>query len=502
VISIWRWVASSLTVKLVLLVGIFIALPLLLYGQFEGADRTMRDLVSGGVQRQNWLIAQALKPKLDQPEALPSGLSEELDKYTGDNTVLKLMLRPAGVQAAGRFYFVAAAPSVGTARINAELDSLEHQGILQELMPSCTWKTSAQVRSAVPGSAEEVLTSVIPVDSRWGCWVLVVSHSASEFFNTSIGQPYWQEPEIRYALFVYIGLALLVAFTAWSVWRNLHRFRRVANTLRAGRNPDSTFLAQNDIPELANVAAMFDRLVSDLHGVARDIRRTAEDNAHSFKTPIATIEASLGPLRRGVAAEDGRASRSLALIDSSLDRLKALISAAQQLDNLSADLIEAPRNRINMGELVSAALLRYREVATSRGIRLRAQLDANAHILASHDAVQVVVENVLDNAISFSPANGAIDVSLTRTARTVELRVTDEGPGIDTDKIERIFERYFSLRPRNVANDDEDAAAGGTHAGLGLWIVRRHVQSLGGAVTATNRAGGGTSIAIDLPAAG
>src|SRR6185437_12491290 len=250
--SIGRQIGSSLTVKLVLLVGVFIALPVLLAGQFEGADRKMRDLVSRGIERQSRLIAEALQPLLDTPEKLPSDLSRKLANFAGDNTSLKLMLRPSAGPGAGAFYFVAAAPAVGDGQVNGELDRLGREGVLAELLPTCNWKTPTQVRHIQPGGVDEVLTSVIPIDSRWGCWVLVSSHSTSEFLNTSIGGPYWNEPEIRIAVTIYTAIAILALAAVWSVWRNLRRFRHVAGTLRSGRDRTQSFSAQNEIPELAS----------------------------------------------------------------------------------------------------------------------------------------------------------------------------------------------------------------------------------------------------------
>jgi two-component system, OmpR family, sensor histidine kinase ChvG len=499
--GIWRRIGSSLTVKLIVLVGIFIALPVLLAGQFEGADRKMRELVSRGIERQNALTAEALKPLLDDPDRLPPDLSEKLAKFAGDNTYLKLMLRPSSGPSAGAFYFAAAAPAISKEQINAELDRLAREGVLDELLPSCAWNIPTQVRHVQSGSVHEILTSVIPINSRRGCWVLISSHSTSEFLGTSIGEPYWNEPDIRLAVAIYIAIAMLVLASAWSIWRNLRRFQRVAGALRSRQGRTQSFSEQNEIPELASVADVFDQLVLDLHGAARDIRRKAEDNAHSLKSPVATIRACLGPLRRSLGPGDERASRALTLIGSSVDRLTAMILAAQRLDNLSADLIEAPRGRFNLSLIVSGALVRYHEVANTRDIRQTIELDPEAEIVGSADAATVIVENILDNAISFSPPGGTIEVTVTRSARAVELRIMDEGPGIDPDKLDNIFERYFSLRPEASSEDGRDDHQA-RHAGLGLWIVRRHVEALNGTVTATNRAGGGTVITVTFPARG
>src|SRR6185503_1887306 len=117
-----RAAVSSLTLKLVGLVGIFIALPIVLYGQFESADRSTRELVARSMKDRSWLIAQALGPVLDG--ATPQqykGLNRELDKFVDRGTILRLLLQPPGDKT---FYYVASAPSSDPGSIGAELENL------------------------------------------------------------------------------------------------------------------------------------------------------------------------------------------------------------------------------------------------------------------------------------------------------------------------------------------------------------------------------------------
>ena len=115
---------------------------------------------------------------------------------------------------------------------------------------------------------------------------------------------------------------------------------------------------------------------------------------------------------------------------------------------------------------------------------------------AGRGMLEVVLQNILENAISFAPKGSTIVVTLMAAGDAVELQVDDEGPGVPPDKLEHMFERYFSSRPRDVA--DGSAHASG-HAGLGLWIVKRSVEALGGKVAAANRIGGGLCVIITLP---
>ena len=477
------------------LVGIFVALPIVLYGQFESADRQMRDLVTRAIRDRSALIAEALTPKLAVGNAAGrSALNEDLARYASDGTVLKLIFQPSEERHAGRFYFVASAPRIRSDEVAAEIDELAHRGVLQRLSDACMWDAANEIRYRQANGDVELLTSIIPIRGADGCWVLTSTHTTSDFLNTSIGRPYWETREIRFAAVIYLVLAVLALLVAVSIRVTLRRFREVAAEISQGRIGDNAFSHRNVVPELSSVARDFDKLVHDLRGVSQQIRQNAEDKAHSFKTPLATIRSALEPVRRAVPPDNPRARRALEIIDSALSRLLDLVIAAQRHDISTADLLEAPRVPTDFSRLVGDAALHFREILAARDIRLIRRLDERAIVRAGHGMLEAVLQCVIENAISFSPRGATIVVTLTVAARTVELQVDDEGPGVDADKVPHMFERYFSSRPQ----DDGHAPPSG-HAGLGLWIVRRNVEALGGCVAASNRPGGGLSIAITLP---
>lgn len=479
-----------------MLVGIFFALPVVLYWQFESADRQMRELVTRAIQDRSGLIADALRPVLKETDTtFPLALNHELAKYGSAGTVLKLMFQPAAERESGRFYFVASAPTVHGDAVAAELDELGNRGILQRLSEACRWDATDEIRYRQADGTVELLTSIIPIVARGGCWVLTSTHVTSEFLNTSIGRPYWKTQEIRVAAAIYLFVAILAFMVAFSIRLSLRRFRTVANEIVQGRIGDDAFSRHNVVPELSSVAEDFDKLVHDLRRVSQEIRQSAEDNAHSFKTPLATIQSALQPVRRAIPETDSRARRAIEIVDSALARLLALVNAAQRYDISTAEMLEAPRLPIDVTHVVGEAAHHFREILVSRDIRLIRRLDEGVVVRAGRGMLELVLQNVLENAIGFSPPGSAITVALTANEETVELRIDDEGPGIDPAKIDHVFERYFSSRPSDAAGNGEPVE----HSGLGLWIVRRNIEALGGQVSASNRSGGGLSIVIVLP---
>ena len=138
-----RRLAASLTLKLVALIGLFVALPIVLYGQFESADSQMQVLVTRAIQDRSALIAEALAPVLRETDpSEPMNLNRELEKYSSSGTVLKLMYQPPAARTASRFFLVASAPPLAAEAVTAELEELSQRGILQRLSEACTWNAS------------------------------------------------------------------------------------------------------------------------------------------------------------------------------------------------------------------------------------------------------------------------------------------------------------------------------------------------------------------------
>lgn len=474
----------SLAAKFVLLVVVFASVPLVLYSEFRQAEGEKRAVLTRSLESQGTLIGQALRIALEKGAGTPlEEARHTLADVRIDHLRVKLLFRPAGAPE-GSFFLVAAAPPLSNEDLARERSDLVGSGILGRLDSTCRSEGSVALRFRNASGQEEVLSSITPVTMPGGCWVVVTSHSMADFIGSFLGRPYWQTPEVQVAALIYMVLAVLVLLVFGGLWASLGRFGRLAKAIRSG---DSTsFSEQNSIPELAGVAEAFDRMVNSLRASAQSMRFAAEENAHAFKTPIATIAQAIEPVRRAVG-EDIRGRRALQVIEKSLDRLDALVTAARRMEETVAELVDPPRQKIDLAALTNTILNSYGD----------SRLIANVQpctVLAGEDLLETVLENILDNAISFSPPHGHILVTLRAKGGWAELMVEDHGPGIDPAVLGKIFERYVSHRPQS-----QEAQAGEQHFGIGLWIVRRNVEAIGGTITAENRDEGGLRMAIRLP---
>jgi two-component system sensor histidine kinase ChvG len=487
-----KWPRRSLAAKAILLAVIFLVVPVILYQQFNKADREKQDLLLSSVREQGHVLAQALLPLLGEHPALPQ-ISQELARFADSVTTVKLLFGPPG----GGFFYIASQPTVPPAHLDAERQQLEQQGILDRLASSCDGDLPVAFRYAPPDGKDEVVTSLTPLKTASGCWAIVTSFAAASLPGSHLGVPYWATPEVKFAAIIYLAMVVLTLTTFLSVGRGLRHFTERARAIRDHGPGAGGFVAQNEIPELRAVAEEFDRMVEVLRSSADDIRRAAEDNAHAFKTPIAVIRQSLEPLRRAIAADNQRSLRAFGLIESSLDKLDGLVSSARKLDVATADLIDTRRTEFDLSALLGRLLHDYADTFSRHQVTLRGNISPQVFVIANEEMIEVVVENILSNAISFSPKGESIGIRLAPVGDKAELLIGDSGPGVPEADIGRIFDRYFSQRPAHDPLDEHS-----THFGIGLWIARRNIETLGGSIVAENRNPHGLLIRIQLPLAG
>ena len=478
-----------------------------LYVEFQSAHENTQELLLRAVRAEGRTISQSLLPLLEKADgaSLPE-IGRELARFAGQVTTIKVLLQPAGAHnGTSGFYYVASWPPVAPSNLEAERETLANQGVLDRLAENCRGEMPFSLIYHRPTGGDEIVTAVTPLSTATGCWAVVASFSEDAFSAIHLGQPYWATPPMIIAAVSYLIMAAITFATLLSVRGGLRRFASRARRIRERGADAGSFADRNNLPELADAAAEFDRMVEALHHSAAELRRTAEDNAHAFKTPIAVIRQSLEPLRRALPEGNQRARRALGIVEHSLDRLDGLVASARRLDEAAADLMANPRIPVDLGRVIGSlvqmrsAVLAGRDVSiimASHDLTISADLLPGLFVLGTEEMIETVAENLIDNAVSFSPPGSGILVQLTRDGPFAHLIVSDEGPGVPAEQLERIFDRYYSERHAEPAADTAS-----TYFGIGLWIVRRNVGAMGGRIEAENRTPHGLAIHVRLPLA-
>ncbi len=228
------------------------------------------------------------------------------------------------------------------------------------------------------------------------------------------------------------------------------------------------------------------------------IERFAADVAHEIKNPLSSIRSAIETLRR--IEDPVRQKQLLSIITDDVTRLDRLISDVSDASRVDAELSRIATERVDVAPILAA--LKDLHDAT------RGENDPHIELLAPENGLVVrgvedrlvqVFRNLISNAELFSPPRGRIRVTAQEDASMVEITVDDEGPGIPEGKLDQIFDRFYSERPK-----DERF---GQHSGLGLSISRQIVEALRGRITADNRRamGGrilGARFVVRLPRAG
>ena len=225
--------------------------------------------------------------------------------------------------------------------------------------------------------------------------------------------------------------------------------------------------------------------------LARDNQaRTALLSAvsHDLRTPLAAIKAAIGSLRSTevVWSTEDREELEQA-IDDSADRLDALIGNLLDMSRLQTGNLVAHPCPVDLGEAIPATL-----ATVSDASRTQWTIDPDARqAVADAGLLDRVLANIVENALRYQPSEAPVAVTASRVANRVEIRIIDNGPGVDADHLERIFQPFQQ-------QGDLHSADG---VGLGLAVARGLAEAMGGEVAAENTPGGGLTLVIELPAA-
>jgi two-component system sensor histidine kinase ChvG len=183
-----------------------------------------------------------------------------------------------------------------------------------------------------------------------------------------------------------------------------------------------------------------------------------------------------------------------------VDRLVTDIANASRLD---AELARTSQKQFAMADMIDDLGRVYGSIGHARQVEINVQhTDETDRLLVTgrEDAISRILTNLLDNALSFSPAHGKVVLRGTREQDMVCVQIEDEGPGIPEEALQSVFKRFYTHRPTSVG--EEGQAAFGKHSGLGLAIARQIAESHGGALWVENRAeGNGARFVLELPAA-
>jgi len=358
------------------------------------------------------------------------------------------------------------------------------------------------IRQRLAPDRTPVISAAIPVGT--GGQVLLTTRNATDITQSV--------RDARQTLANVVGAALIISillslFLARTIVQPMRLLVRAAVRVRLGR--DRAVVVPR-LPERRDEIGMLARAISDMTTALRSridaVESFAADVAHELKNPLASLRSALESLER---VEDADLRRQLVDIAAhDVKRLDRLISEIADASRIDAELSRTAFEAVDLRGLVTALIAARDQRGVNGECAVTMHCIADGPWLVAGDPARLerVLENLLDNAVSFSPPGGKITVELSRDEgedeipSTIALRISDQGPGIPPEAREKVFERFHSLRP--VGEDF------GHHSGLGLAIARTIVEAHDGSLLARDPepgedgAPGGACLEMVLPAWG
>ena len=378
-----------------------------------------------------------------------------------------------------------------------------HEGrAYPEVVAALEGKPASLVRIAQSG---ELIVSVgVPVQRFRSVYGALVLSTQGSDIDTIVRA---ERIAILRTFLVAAGVTLILSIlVAGNIAGPVRKLAAAADRVRvriSGRAEIPDFTHRQD--EIGHLSGTLRDMTNALYTRIEAIERFAADVAHELKNPLTSLRSAVETLP--LAKTDEQRVRLIEIVQHDVRRLDRLISDISDASRLDAELARDDVERFDMAELLNALSRIANDILGGDGPEIvldvphspgRRPLMVNGH---EHRLGQVV-NNLIDNAKSFSPPDGTIRISARREGNDVVMAVEDDGPGIPDDNLGRIFERFYTDRTTNA---DLNNAEFGQNSGLGLSISEQIVKAHRGSIRAENRMEGGickgARFIVRLPAA-
>jgi two-component system OmpR family sensor kinase len=295
-----------------------------------------------------------------------------------------------------------------------------------------------------------------------------------------------------------VVLAAMTALGLWIVRLGLRPLDEIEATAAAIAGGDLSRRVERaeDRTEVGRLGLALNRMlekieegVTALEASEAKLRRFVADASHELRTPLAAVRAYAELFTRGAAEHPDDLERSMKGISRESERMSVLVEDLLLLAHLDEGR-PLEREPVALDEVVAEAVETARTLEPSRPLEVEL---TSATVLGDRDRLRQVVDNLLSNVRSHTPADAPLRVDLARVAGSAVLTVADSGPGMDAEQVAHVFERFYRADPSRARS------SGG--AGLGLAIVTAVVSAHGGAVDAESARGEGTTFRVKLPLA-
>jgi two-component system phosphate regulon sensor histidine kinase PhoR len=232
--------------------------------------------------------------------------------------------------------------------------------------------------------------------------------------------------------------------------------------------------------------------VTELRRLERIRRDFVANVSHELKTPLTSIKGYVETLQNGAKTDPDVLNRFLGRIDVNVVRLVELVQDIISLARAEGQDVSLSQSAVNLADVARKSLQQHEHAVTKKSISLDANLPSDVIVKGDPEAMRQVMDNLIVNAIQYTPQGGRVSVQVDRKGAEAYIRVQDTGVGIPLEHQPRIFERFYRVDKHRSRED------GGT--GLGLSIVKHLVQSMNGKVSVSSEPGLGSTFVVQMKA--
>lgn len=314
---------------------------------------------------------------------------------------------------------------------------------------------------------------------EWGQLTMVVaSYPPTSPFIKLLTEHLW----LRLLLAVIIS-GLISYLVSRYLTRPLKELQLAARELAEGNLDTRIKVGDSGGDETAELARAFNAMASELQQRIQTQKRLLHDVSHELRSPLARMRVALALAERDPS--------------STVLQLERMERESERLDELIGQLLAVPDERVPLEDSLDLVALLQEVIEDARfesqhgGTAIVLNTDLKEALVSSHgDLLKKAIENVLRNALHYTPDGSSVNVGLCTTAESWLLTIEDQGPGIPEDELERIFEAFYRV---DTARQRDTGGYG-----LGLAIARRSIEQHNGVMRAENT-GSGLSISMELP---
>ena len=348
-----------------------------------------------------------------------------------------------------------------------------------------------------PGEEKIFSAAHFQKDGQEGFIYIVLAGEAYQAVNSSLVSSYFMKLGVGASVLTMIFAILIGWLSVWFLTKNLRAIIYHVNRFREGDT--NSRIANPEKSDLSTLAITYNQMADTISQNIEEIksvdvlrRELIANVSHDLRTPLAIMQGYIETLQiKKESLNEEEEMEYIKIIEKNIKQLTKLVSQLFEYSKLEAKQIKPQKEPFAITDLIYDVQSKYKVIAKEKNIHLDANVVGNTPLVfADIGLVERVIQNLMDNAIKFTPENGQIDMIVNHDEENVTIKIKDSGPGISEEEQKFIFERFRQTETKEKK----------TGIGLGLAIVKKIIELHGTNIKISSEPDKGSIFEFYLPA--